>query len=89
MYTKSSTITTVSAAMKPSLAIPPRFEDEYPEAGALLADICSERAEQQKRGKRLKPLVLDAPETVIAPKTVGRNEPCPCGSGKKYKKCCM
>jgi hypothetical protein len=21
-------------------------------------------------------------------KTVGRNEPCPCGSGKKYKKCC-
>ncbi|MBL4692142.1 MAG: SEC-C domain-containing protein, partial [Magnetovibrio sp.] len=19
---------------------------------------------------------------------VGRNEPCPCGSGKKYKKCC-
>ncbi len=22
-------------------------------------------------------------------KSVGRNEPCPCGSGKKYKKCCM
>jgi uncharacterized protein YecA (UPF0149 family) len=20
--------------------------------------------------------------------TVGRNAPCPCGSGKKYKKCC-
>lgn len=20
---------------------------------------------------------------------VGRNEPCPCGSGKKHKKCCM
>ena len=19
----------------------------------------------------------------------GRNEPCPCGSGKKYKKCCI
>lgn len=24
----------------------------------------------------------------IAPKKVGRNDPCPCGSGKKYKKCC-
>lgn len=24
----------------------------------------------------------------IAPKTPGRNEPCPCGSGKKYKNCC-
>ena len=23
-----------------------------------------------------------------APQKVGRNEPCPCGSGKKYKKCC-
>ena len=24
----------------------------------------------------------------IAPPKVGRNEPCPCGSGQKYKKCC-
>jgi preprotein translocase subunit SecA len=24
-----------------------------------------------------------------AARTVGRNDPCPCGSGKKYKKCCM
>ena len=23
-----------------------------------------------------------------AAKRVGRNDPCPCGSGKKYKKCC-
>ena len=23
-----------------------------------------------------------------AEKKVGRNAPCPCGSGKKYKKCC-
>jgi uncharacterized protein YecA (UPF0149 family) len=31
---------------------------------------------------------------VIAPymrstRKVGRNDPCPCGSGKKYKKCCL
>ncbi len=25
----------------------------------------------------------------IAAKTPGRNDPCSCGSGKKYKKCCM
>lgn len=24
----------------------------------------------------------------LAPPKVGRNDPCPCGSGKKYKKCC-
>jgi hypothetical protein len=43
------------------------------------------------------PLVLPAaipPETYVAPQPfhrqpkVGRNDPCPCGSGKKYKKCC-
>ena len=26
--------------------------------------------------------------TIRKDKKVGRNEPCPCGSGKKYKKCC-
>src|SRR5262249_53526819 len=25
--------------------------------------------------------------TIVAEAKVGRNEPCPCGSGKKYKKC--
>jgi uncharacterized protein YecA (UPF0149 family) len=36
--------------------------------------------------------VLNPGETInvpyIAPLKVGRNDPCPCGSGKKYKKCC-
>ena len=32
---------------------------------------------------------MPSPETVVrSGKKVGRNEPCPCGSGKKYKKCC-
>ena len=33
-------------------------------------------------------LLLNPPKTVTAEKKVGRNDPCPCGSGKKYKKCC-
>ena len=31
------------------------------------------------------------PQGAIAVRTtpkIGRNDPCPCGSGKKYKKCC-
>ncbi len=28
-------------------------------------------------------------QPVVKDKKVGRNDPCPCGSGKKYKKCCM
>jgi hypothetical protein len=30
----------------------------------------------------LPPLIFKTPK-------IGRNDPCPCGSGKKYKKCCM
>jgi len=33
-------------------------------------------------------ILLNPLKTRIAEKNVGRNEPCPCGSGKKYKKCC-
>ncbi|TDO94163.1 SEC-C motif-containing protein [Halanaerobium saccharolyticum] len=28
-------------------------------------------------------------QTVVKGEKVGRNDPCPCGSGKKYKKCCL
>lgn len=28
-------------------------------------------------------------QTQNQPRVVGRNDPCPCGSGKKYKKCCL
>jgi preprotein translocase subunit SecA len=48
--------------------------------------------------KKEKPLVLSrggeeaakkqAPPVKRETRKVGRNEPCPCGSGKKYKKCC-
>jgi HEAT repeat protein len=31
-------------------------------------------------------VLLDEP--VVASAKTGRNDPCPCGSGKKYKKCC-
>lgn len=33
-------------------------------------------------GTRLKPMRRNEPR-------IGRNEPCPCKSGKKYKKCCL
>lgn len=34
--------------------------------------------------------IFDMPYTASNPyKDVGRNDPCPCGSGKKFKKCCL
>lgn len=32
--------------------------------------------------------LMEPQEPYRAPAKVGRNEPCPCGSGKKFKKCC-
>jgi len=34
-------------------------------------------------------LLLNPPKPKQAEPKVGRNDPCPCGSGKKFKKCCM
>jgi hypothetical protein len=49
-----------------------------------------ERAFSKLNDKLLKTPVTDFQQTIIRsePK-VGRNDPCPCGSGKKYKKCCL
>jgi preprotein translocase subunit SecA len=49
---------------------------------------------QRKKEKELAALQFVGGESskpnqpVIAPKKPRRNDPCPCGSGKKYKKCC-
>ncbi|MDY6914410.1 MAG: preprotein translocase subunit SecA [Planctomycetota bacterium] len=45
--------------------------------------FAQEMAQQQAAGQQQKvqTIVRDVPK-------VGRNDPCPCGSGKKYKKCC-
>ena len=61
--------------------------------------IAKETAEQelQRMAPLARPVQLSAPAkemgeaaptpVVTDTKEVGRNEPCPCGSGKKYKKC--
>ena len=36
----------------------------------------------KQRAPASKPITRETPK-------VGRNDPCPCGSGKKYKKCCL
>lgn len=47
---------------------------------AALAPAYRERCAPQG-GLRLPPVVKKTPD-------IGRNDPCPCGSGKKFKKCC-
>ncbi len=53
-------------------------------------DIEEARRDLEQRGYRLPdqmPITPPIPIVEHSPK-VGRNDPCPCGSGKKYKKCC-
>lgn len=55
-----------------------------------LKEVHHEKAKFKKTGGRwLYTEGVVKPDTVVrtSPK-VGRNEPCPCGSGKKYKHCC-
>jgi SEC-C motif-containing protein len=64
------------------------FEARYEQNG--LRDRHHERASFKKvDGLWLYDEGVIVPETIVraAPK-VGRNDPCPCGSGKKYKLCC-
>jgi preprotein translocase subunit SecA len=46
-----------------------------------------EQKKEQEVQKNTTTKVEKEPQKRIAPK-VGRNDPCPCGSGKKFKKCC-
>ncbi len=44
--------------------------------------------QQQQLQYQTGPAQAEAPKPVRAGAKIGRNDPCPCGSGKKYKKCC-
>lgn len=56
---------------------PQLFKEKHPELYAVLSSVFqNDLAESQSGDKKLK-------------RTIGRNDPCPCGSGKKFKDCCM
>jgi preprotein translocase subunit SecA len=46
-----------------------------------------QRRQQQQMQFQAGPAQAEPPKPVRAGAKVGRNDPCPCGSGKKYKKC--
>lgn len=60
------------------LAVPAEWLYNLPEWDNIFTE--EKRKEITKAYKRSK--------TVVNENKVGRNDPCPCGSGKKYKKCC-
>lgn len=63
-------------AMKHWYYLQKRYDEDF----ELKEEKARKRAQQSLLSRLQKPL--------MSTQKVGRNEPCPCGSGKKYKKCC-
>ena len=61
---------------------PDNYSAFHPDAAA----IARRRAEQEARYAQIRRNSLPPQPRQVPPK-IGRNDPCPCGSGKKYKKC--
>ncbi|HZG74910.1 MAG TPA: SEC-C metal-binding domain-containing protein [Paenibacillus sp.] len=57
-------------------------------AGERTAEVAVWKQELEDEERRRLTSSLLNPAPVRAEAKVGRNDPCPCGSGKKYKKCC-
>lgn len=65
-------------------APPPRPAKVAGDAGGLAAAL-ARQAEKSRTDGTAAALTSKKPAKKVK---VGRNDPCPCGSGKKYKKCC-
>ena len=75
------------------LGIPPDEEDRAMKEAAEFIPACVTAIAAYWRAKRPRqvsmPLTAGPPfQSGQASSKVGRNDPCPCGSGKKFKKCC-
>jgi preprotein translocase subunit SecA len=74
-------------------AVKPEFEGPTAPPSSAPSGVGSEIFwdQTQKRGSAPLPSYDDAvsekPKPISVPAKIGRNDPCPCGSGKKYKKC--
>jgi len=57
---------------------------------SIAGDLQDVEVELGLRSKRVKPAPALIPRAAASGRAkIGRNDPCPCGSGKKYKKCCL
>jgi preprotein translocase subunit SecA len=78
-----------STAIAAAASAAARAEDAAPQRLPDFARALERRQERQQRDLQYQTGAgqAEAPKPVRAGAKVGRNDPCPCGSGKKYKKC--
>jgi preprotein translocase subunit SecA len=66
-----------------------RAESSTPANLPAFAKEMERKQERQQKEMQYQtgPAQAEAPKPIRAGAKIGRNDPCPCGSGKKYKKC--
>jgi Predicted metal-binding protein related to the C-terminal domain of SecA len=70
---------------------PPVLPDEIPEKDEDIPDgrpVMDEFLANIERFDKANQIIMQPPAETAQKRKIGRNDPCPCGSGKKYKKCC-
>ncbi len=80
----------IAPVERPAAPAMDKMQTQHQEVSAYQAPgpaVAGEKAAVQPPGPTEAGMPMSAPVTREEPK-VGRNDPCPCGSGQKYKKCC-
>jgi len=62
--------------------------DQAPERRRVAAPVITLKTEGQGALEEARNAASPRKRAPVTVEKVGRNAPCPCGSGKKYKKCC-
>jgi preprotein translocase subunit SecA len=57
------------------------------EEETLIRQYQQRKRREQEEMRMIGGGVMEKPQQVVRKEKIGRNDPCPCGSGKKYKKC--
>jgi uncharacterized protein YecA (UPF0149 family) len=68
---------------------PNDLREDYEQANEGFGFFKSENLTIQKKNVKEFPIVEESESKHLGRTKIGRNSPCPCGSGKKYKKCCI
>ncbi|MGX9418288.1 SEC-C metal-binding domain-containing protein [Vibrio sp. WJH972] len=71
---------TKQSMIEAGIASPPQLSEMVENLDLMISDVANAANDFQVGDKSMK---------VNPYKTVGRNDPCPCNSGKKYKQCCL
>lgn len=73
--------------IKAQVAEPPPVRRRMPPQVTTVHHATEGMGFASRGGAQPQPQQAGKPQPIVVEQKIGRNDPCPCGSGKKYKKC--